>query len=303
MIFNWEKLGLLLKPSSDIKWMVSHTGSSFPVSKGDNIFDLFITGRDKKNRSSIGVAKLDLNSKPKILSIEKEPILSRGPLGAFDENGVSYPHLVDNKNKIFMYYTGWSPGSLVPFHNQLGLAIIKNKSINRFSNAPILHRNNQDYISIGGVCVLKEQKEWKMWYTSFLKWEKLSEKNFKHYYNIKFAKSLDGVNWERKNEVVIDFKDSSEYAICRPSVIFKNGLYHMVFCYKGKSYKLGYAISEDGIVWRRLDSKINIKLSSTGWDSEEMCYPCLFIHNDYIYLIYAGNNYGDAGIGIARSRI
>ncbi len=303
MIFNWEKFGLLLKPDKKIRWMVSHSGSSFPLKMNNDVFDLFVTGRDNKNRSSIGIAKLDLTDKPKILSIKKEPILSKGILGAFDENGVSYPCLVKKGDKIYMYYTGWSPGALVPFQNQLGLAIIQNNNIKRISNAPILNRNDHDYSSIGGVCVLKEKKEWKMWYTSFLRWEKLSKKTFKHYYHIKFATSHNGINWERNNDIAIDFKNQSEYAISKPSVIFKEGVYHMVFCARGDKYKLGYANSRDGIIWNRSDSKININLSESGWDSEEMCYPSIFKHKNYLYLIYAGNDYGNAGIGIARSRI
>tara|TARA_Y100001970_G_C14088938_1_gene778911 strand:- start:106 stop:1017 length:912 start_codon:yes stop_codon:yes gene_type:complete len=303
MKFNWKKFGLLLKPNKNYDWMVSHTGSSYPIHKSGDIFDLYVTGRDSKNRSSIGKATLDLSQKPKILSIEKKPIIKKGVLGAFDENGVSYPDIVKTKNETYLYYTGWSPGKITPFQNQLGLAFINNGFAKRLSNAPIMDRNKNDYISVGGSCVMNVNNTWKMWYTSFLKWEKVPAKKPKHYYLIKYAYSKDGINWIRENQIAINFKNSNEYAICRPSVIFQDEIFHMVFCSKGENYKLGYATSLDGVSWQRSDSKLSIDLSKKGWDSKEMCYPSIFKHKEFFYLIYAGNDYGNAGIGIARSKI
>ena len=303
MNFKWKKLGLLLEPRNDIPWMISHTGSSYVLHKKDNLFNIYLTGRDAKNRSSIGSALFELSSQPKIIEIKKEPILSRGEFGTFDENGVSYPSLVKLKGLIYLYYTGWVPTRIVPFQNQLGLAIINNNKVERFSKAPILERNSDDYISIGGAFVLKEGENWKMWYTSFLKWEKLKNNKFKHRYLIKYATSKNGIHWLRKNKIAINFINSQEYAICRPSVIKINNSYHMFYCIKGEKYKLGYASSFDGSKWTREDSKVGISLSENGWDSEEMCYPHIFKHKNKIYLIYAGNNYGDSGIGIAEMEI
>ena len=301
--FNWQKLGLLFKPEKDSGWMVSHTGSTAVLhSRGDK-FDFYITGRDSKNRSSIGKAVLNLSNIPKVTSFEKKPILSRGKLGTFDENGVSYPSLVRLKDKIYLYYTGWLPTKITPFQNQLGLAIIKNNEIKRYSRAPILDRNHDDYISIGSAFIMKEGKNWKMWYTSFLEWEKSQKNILKHKYLIKYATSNDGLHWIRKNHIAIDFQNPLEHAICRPSVIKLNNIYHMFFCSKGNNYKLRYAFSDDGVNWTRDDNSIVLKLSNNGWDSKEMCYPHVFRHKNYLYLLYAGNNYGNSGVGLAKMKI
>ena len=303
MRFKWEKLGPLIKPTEDIKWMVSHIGASFAVKREDNLFDLYITGRNKDNISSIGKGILEVGSNPKIVSIEKEPILTKGKLGTFDENGVSYPSIVKTKNSIYLYYTGWMPTVNTPFQNQLGLAIINDGKVRRFSRAPLLERDKNDFLSIGSVYVAKNQTKWEMWYTSFLKWEMLKKHKVKHYYLIKYASSTDGINWIRKNKIAIPFKNSSEYAISRPTIFQHNNFYHMFFCARGDQYKLGYAFSEDGKNWKRDDSNVGIILSKNGWDSEEMCYPHVFKKADHLFLLYSGNNYGNSGLGIARMKI
>jgi hypothetical protein len=42
-------------------------------------------------------------------------------------------------------------------------------------------------------------------------------------------------------------------------------------------------------------------VSDSGWDSEMVCYPYVFKHNDNIYMLYNGNRYGLSGFGIARA--
>ena len=82
----------------------------------------------------------------------------------------------------------------------------------------------------------------------------------------------------------------------------------MYFCYreatgfrkdKTRGYRLGYAYSLDLITWIRDESKIGIKFSEEGWDSEMMCYPHIFKCDDKVYLLYNGNEFGRYGFGIA----
>ena len=93
-----------------------------------------------------------------------------------------------------------------------------------------------------------------------------------------------------------------------PSVIEYNKKYHMVFCYrhasgfrkdKYKSYKLGYAYSENLTDWTRDDDNLGIGLSDNDWDSDMMCYPHIFKVDDKVYLLYNGNEFGRLGFGLA----
>jgi hypothetical protein len=42
-----------------------------------------------------------------------------------------------------------------------------------------------------------------------------------------------------------------------------------------------------------------IDVSNTGWDSEMICYPCVFEHKGTKYMLYNGNGYGRTGFGLA----
>lgn len=297
----FEKIGRILKPDKDIYWMSTYTGPSFALQIGESsLFDIYVTGRDSKNRSSIGRIRINIENPKEIIEITPHPLFSFGEKGAFDENGVSYPYMVENEGKTYMYYVGWMPSILTPFQNHMGLAIkVGDNSFERFSRAPILERNNDDFLSIGSSCVVIDKGTWKMWYTSFLKWGANSNEH-KHYYVIKYAESKDGIHWERNNQICINHKDENEYSIGKPCVLKIKDKYHMWYSYRGEQYRIGYAYSSDGINWTRRDDLVGIDVSKEGWDSKALCYAHVFLYDDNLYMIYNGNDYGKEGLGLAK---
>src|SRR5689334_5206506 len=101
---SWHKLGRILAPDKNIPWMTTVTGPSFAVQKGDtSIFELYITGRDDQNRSRIGKGSFDVENIKKTISVDSSPVFDLGELGCFDENGVSYPVIIENNNLRYMY--------------------------------------------------------------------------------------------------------------------------------------------------------------------------------------------------------
>jgi len=296
-----EKIGRILQPNMDVYWMSTYTGPSFAMQVGEtSLFDIYVTGRDSKNRSSIGKVIIDIENPKNIIEITADPIFSFGEKGAFDENGVSYPWLVQHNGKTFMYYVGWMPTVITPFQNHLGLAVQKeDKTFERVSRAPILERTNNEYLGTGSCCVLIENSIWKMWYTSFLKWGS-NPSEHKHYYVIKYAESKDGVHWIRDNVICINFKNQNEYAIGKPCVLKIKDKYHMWYSYRGEQYRIGYATSNDGTKWERKDGNAGINVSKDGWDSKSVCYAHVLQYKNYLYMFYNGNDYGKEGLGLAR---
>ncbi len=82
----------------------------------------------------------------------------------------------------------------------------------------------------------------------------------------------------------------------------------MFFCYRqsydfrknrGRSYRIGYAYSNDLINWVRNDSKAGIDVSSEGFDNEMIAYPHIFELNKKLYMLYLGNQVGRYGFGLA----
>ncbi len=298
---RWEKLGRILAPDPQSRWLATHAGPSCAVPiDGSSLVDVYVTGRDANNRSLIGRVRIDLERPDAPVEIPADPVLNVGDLGAFDENGVSYPCVVTRGDEQYLYYTGWMPTVLTPFQNHLGLAVRRaGGQFERISRAPILERTDADYLSIGSSWVAPRGDGWQLWYTSFLGWgSKPGEP--KHRYVIKHATSADGVRWHRENRVCIDLERPDEFSICRPSVYQRGGLYHMWYCSRGEQYRLGYAHSTDGIEWTRADELVGIEPSPTGWDSEAQCYPNVFEYGGYLYMLYCGNGYGRDGLGLAR---
>jgi predicted GH43/DUF377 family glycosyl hydrolase len=86
---NWRKLGKCFQPSGELEWARSHAAN--PISehvKGD-IFRIYFSAREEKNRSSIGYVVVDLDADGRVVEIPREPVLRPGDLGMFDDCGAS----------------------------------------------------------------------------------------------------------------------------------------------------------------------------------------------------------------------
>jgi hypothetical protein len=73
----------------------------------------------------------------------------------------------------------------------------------------------------------------------------------------------------------------------------------MCFACRGERYRIGAALSDDGLNWTRLDESMGLNPSSSGWDSEMTCYPALFWHRERLWVAFNGNGYGATGFGLA----
>lgn len=299
---KWEKLGKIFEPCGDIEWMYSHAAVPF-IDKIDNHnFKLFFTARNKKNISYVGYIIID--EKFKVIDISREPVISPGGLGMFDEQGVTASYVINVNEKKYLYYVGWNQGNTTPFRNAIGLAISSDggRTYQKYSDGPIVDRSPVDPCFVAGTCVMYENNQFKMWYISCVRWEIFNNRP-RHYYHLKYATSDDGINWIRDGQIVIDFKSEYEYAVSQPWVIKDGDIYKMWFSYRAqqyiKTYRIGYAESVDGIKWIRKDDESGIDVSIEGWDSEMICYPFVFDLNNNRYMLYNGNEYGKTGIGLA----
>jgi hypothetical protein len=144
-----------------------------------------------------------------------------------------------------------------------------------------------------------------MYYSSGTSWATINGK-LEHTYNIRKAISEDGINWHQLNEVCLEQKHPEE-ALTRPTILVKNNMFHMWFCYRGSrnfrdgedSYRIGYAYSRNGINWIRDDSQAGITVSKNGWDANMIGYPYIATTQYGVYMFYNGNGFGRSGFGVA----
>jgi len=305
---RWKRLGLLFDPLhySRPEWMNSYAAVPFIEDIKKDSIKIYFTSRTKSNKSLTGWAKFRFNnlfSGP--IEISKKPLLELGEIGMFDEDGIMGCHITKIKDKKYFNYIGWNLGCSTPFRNAIGLAEYDegDNSYKRVSQGPILDRSIHDNCFVASNCLFDDDGIYRMYYLSCDKWENIDGK-LVHKYNIKYAQSIDGINWERNGIIAIDYKYDNEYAISVPRVIKENGVYKMWYSYRGgpkyKLYSIGYAESYDAINWERKDNLINFsKSNKNDWDFNMKCYPFIFDYKNERYMLYNGNDYGKTGFGLA----
>jgi hypothetical protein len=297
---RWRKLGRIYVPVELGDWAVSHAAVPIALRLDVHLWRIYFSARDRRNRAHTAFFEIDLRRPDQQLRVCERPVLSPGTLGAFDEDGAMGSWIVRRDDRLLLYYTGWNVATTVPFRNAIGLAESRDggESFQRVSVGPILDRGIHDPFFAANPCVAVAENDWRMWYLSCVDWQSTPAGPV-HRYHIKDAQSADGVEWNRSGEASIDFKDAGEIALSRPCVLRDPDRFRMFYSYRGDRYRIGYAESADGRLWRRLDGEAGIDVSPSGWDSEMICYSHVFDAEDERYMLYNGNGYGATGIGLA----
>lgn len=296
---KWRKLGRVFCPSGEVEWMRSHAAVPIAHHLTDSFFRIFFSSRDSRGRSHTGYLVVDLKQPTRVLEIGEQPLLSPGALGAFDDSGSMGSWIASYKGTTHLYYVGWNLGVTVPFRNSIGLAILdKGGKATRYADGPIVDRSVFEPHFCASCCVVPGEDYWRMWYLSCTQWS-IHDGLPRHHYHIKYARSDDGIQWVRDGTVAIDYSSAAEYAISRPSVLRDGQLWKMWYSSRGRSYRIGYAESDNGQVWRRHDDVVGIDVTAGSWDSDMIEYPFVFDYEGARYMLYNGNEYGKSGFGIA----
>lgn len=298
---RWRKLGLIYTPGKIGDWAASHAAVPIALRLESHRWRIYFSARDRRNRAHTGFLEIDLRRPTWPLRIHERPVLSPGGLGTFDEDGAMGSWIVQDGDRLLLYYTGWNLGVTVPFRNSIGLAesLDGGESFTRVSIGPVLDRSIHDPFFTANPCLLIESGRWWMWYLSCVKWELGQDGRPLHRYHIKHAEAADSLDWRLHGRVCIDFDSPDEIALARPCVLKDQDRYRMWYSRRGLSYRIGYAESADGLSWQRHDEEVGIDVSASGWDSEMIAYAFVFDADGERYMLHNGNGYGTTGIGLA----
>lgn len=298
--FPWRKQGVLFEPEGDF------THGSHPCAihiEGDRYVVAF-TRRDSDQRSHIFLSnavvsqgRIELLGTPKLALRPGEPC-------HFDCDGVISVCFVKHGGAIYLYYVGWQNLLEGRWICDTGRAKLDEGglTLTREFLGPVLGRDKSNPLFAAATAFHVSGDLWQTWYNSGIRWEKTAE-GWKHYYGIHYAHSHNGVDWTCLPGICLPFADEYEYAFGRPSVIYREDSYFMWYAHRATrtidTYRIGFAWSADGRHWERHDALSGIDVSPTGWDSEMICYPCVFEHKGSMYMLYNGNGYGKTGFGLA----
>ncbi len=301
---DWIKHGIIWKPNTNLSWSFSHATCPTPLIINEDTLRIYYQSRDKDNVGRIGFIEVDPKNPSKITKEHNKVVLDVGRPGSFDDNGVFQTSIVRiSKNTLYLYYVGFEICKNIRYRLLTGLAISEDNGIsfNRFSDCPILERSDHETNFRAGPFVIKEKDIFKMWYVAGDSWENINGKEMP-IYHLRYIESDDGINWPKKGQVVLNIDQKKEHGFGRPYIYKKNEDYRMHYSIRKRNplnYRMGYASSKDGIVWKRKDNEIGLTVSDRDWESDSVEYGAEVTIKGKTWLFYNGNDFGKDGIALA----
>lgn len=299
---HWKKLGQVYVPNQVARHpkLVSHAANPLPVHLEDNIYRVFYSGRDERNRSSVGAVDIDL-LECRVVKEHYLPFFEHGLEGSFFADGVSIGNCYEVGGVRYMLFMGWQNPENAHWRGDIGRLIVTSElNLELESLEPFLGCDEIDQISLSYPWVQPSPESgYSMLYGSTLTWD---AGNGEMLHVIHHASSHDGHQWHRTG-LAVPFEIGRAQAFSRPTVFQnKKDDFDMWFSYRsgsGEKYRIGYATSENGVNWKLDLDNAGITVSSNGWDSEMIEYPFIFDHDGCRYMLYNGNGYGKTGFGLA----
>lgn len=303
---KWIKKGLLYAPDTTFDWSKKYALYPTPYLLDEDTIRVFFCTLDNDFFGRIAYVDVDSRNPSIVKQIPENYVFDLGEMGRFDDCGVTPSCVMDIDGKTYMYYSGFCRSFKLPYYIFSGLALVnKDGSMTRVKEVPILDRTEGEYFDKAGQVVVYDNGVYKCWYVSGLRWETINSSIYTNklmpIHVIRYGESKDGVTWETRPEICIDFANEEEFGFGRPWVIKENGIFKMWYSIRKRNtpYGLGYAESENGIDWIRMDDKANIETSDEGWDSEMICYASVIKVHDKTFMFHNGNNNGETGFGYA----
>jgi len=318
-MFSWKKLGHIYNPCDDAnrphwRWNFAQGVNTLLLNE---MVRVYFCCREKPNElgqtiSRVCYADLDRADITRVVRVAENPVLDVGELGCFDEYGIYPFSVVARENKVYGYYGGITRCESVPFNAAIGGAVSLDSgdSFVKMGEGPVISYSQDEPFVIASPKVRLWGDKWYIFYSAGRAWTKIDDRP-EIYYKLRMATSFDGVNWSKCGKDIIEDKLGSTEAQACGDVLYKNGKYHMFFCYRANqdfrrnpahSYRIGYASSTDLLTWNRDDSKAGIDISpdKNDFDHEMVAYPHVFEVDSQIYMVYLGNEVGKYGFGIAK---
>lgn len=269
--------------------------------------------RDRVGKYLSHVAFVDFErDMRRVIGVSTAPVMELGGLGCFDEHGIFPINLVTDASRVLAYTTGWNRKVSVSVDSAIGLAISHNDGLTfqRFGTGPLLSATLHEPFLVADAFVALYGDLYHMWYIYGTRWKTFTETEPPdRVYKIAHATSHDAIDWKRDGRQIISDRLDSDECQALPTVVHRNGVYHMYFCYRrahgfrthsSNAYRIGYACSTDLAQWVRDDEAAGIDVSEEGWDSEMQCYPHVFQLDQAVFMLYNGNEFGRRGFGLAK---
>lgn len=200
---------------------------------------------------------------------EGNPVLDIGSPGSWDDEQVIGPHVLFNSDTFHMWY--WAKGNYE--HYSIGYATSTDKvNWTKYENNPVLTTSLKFWESASVIypCVHYDGTTYHMWYSG----------SNGDYVTIGYATSPDGVNWAKNKNNPVLVREPGKWDlghVLDPTVLFDGNTFHMWYSGTAKylnnrEFQIGYAMSADGISWKKYDHNPILSPTEGEWDSKGVGY-------------------------------
>lgn len=218
------------------------------------------------------------------------PIIIQGGQGSWFDEGFPFVYLMSAGNEVFMWFTASDQA-----HDRIGFATSEDGLTFNFHTDPVLEpsaggQNNFDSEGVFGANVLFDGTIYRMWYNGY---------NTQPYYagqiRAGLATSDDGINWERYSDNPVletgepgSWDDTWAYV---NTVLLEGGIYKMWYTgFDGITCAIGYATSNDGIVWEKFENNPVLSGLPGEWDESNIQNARVISENGMYKMWYNGNS-------------
>jgi hypothetical protein len=313
---KWEKLGKIFDPRDHaLPSGCKEYAQSPQVVVFPEFVRIYFSTRERdavgKFLSHVAFVDMDRDFK-RIRRVSSHQVIPLGDRGTFDEHGIFPISPLRVDNRLFAYTTGWTRRVSVSTDSGIGLVISDDggETFSRHGQGPVLSASLHEPFLVSDGFVIRRAGRFHMWYIYGQRWIRVaSDTPPDRVYKIAHATSADGVTWTKSQRDVIPDRIDADECQALPTVVFHDGLFHMVFCYRhatdfrrnpARAYRLGHATSVDLLHWERDDAPLLPMGAAGEWDCNMQCYPHMVSVDQALYLLHNGNEFGRFGFGLAR---
>lgn len=219
----------------------------------------------------------------------KNPILTIGSLGEWDEKLVETPSVIWSNSIGFLWYSGQNniPKRAIGYAS-LSFNISGDINVEKYINNPIINPSfiNQNDVGIDEPSVLLEENNnspiYKMWF-------KNTFGPGNHSFRLHYSTSQNGKNWETPTQLNLQLPTSVDSAVA-PSVLFRNDISKYQMWFGGRNnfdfWSIIYAESKDGINWTNVTRALEPEVS---WEGRNINGPSVIYKNNIYFMFYDGD--------------
>lgn len=285
----------------NLPWHRLNTQLPIPYLMDSNRLRLYITLCDAENRGRLGYVDVNPENPCEILDYSRTPLLDIGKRGYFDENGVVTTCIYPQGKLIYAYYCGFQKHIHYPYSSLTGLAVSKDggNSFERVKETPLLERCDNEMFIRTGAGLYRFGDTFRLFYAAGNEWFQEGGKWMPRY-TLRYLESKVPDCFSGQSKVALALT-GDEFGMTSPQIIPFRDSYLMLYSVRSLSYgyRMGCAVSKDGIHFTRRDDMAELERPQKGFDSEMICYGKCMKWKDRIYMFYSGNHYGMDGIGWA----